>query len=125
MTRADSAGTRVASAADDRQAHRSIRLLLDEGSRCRRTSLTGRWLLKWTTRSSAEAAEPPVARASAWRQMQERYRCGTRARLGRLSFVSSGPQPVPAYSAESSSVRPSHRTEHPADPYVSSTYAQH
>jgi hypothetical protein len=32
MTRADSAGTRVASAADDRQAHWSIRLLLDEGS---------------------------------------------------------------------------------------------
>ena len=32
MTRADSAGTRMASAADDRQAHRSIRLLFDEGS---------------------------------------------------------------------------------------------
>src|SRR4051794_39194158 len=32
MTRADSAGTGVASAADDQQAQRSIRLLLDEGS---------------------------------------------------------------------------------------------
>ena len=32
MKGADPAGTRVASAADDRQAHWSIRLLLDEGS---------------------------------------------------------------------------------------------
>jgi hypothetical protein len=32
MPRADSAGTRVASAADDRQAHWSIGLLVDEGS---------------------------------------------------------------------------------------------
>jgi hypothetical protein len=52
--------------------------------------LTGRWLPKWTTRSSAEAAEPPVAALPLRSDGQSRrFRCCGRVFAAHLSTVDS------------------------------------
>jgi hypothetical protein len=72
MTRADSAGTRVASAADDRQAHWSIRLLLDGSSldaplRPLVGFRNGRTALAGDTSSREEwSAEPDLPATQRW-----------------------------------------------------------